>query len=318
MLNRQIDCFLATARAGSFSAAAKKLYTSTSAVISQVEQLERDLGCRLFIRTHADVALTEEGFSFLDDVETIDRAYERLIRRTRFRASQSPLPQDAPSITVGVFGQSDSYLICPATRQAFESAYPGSRVRYMRTSQQIVQQDLLDYKIDVCFVQKRHLGGPDPDGPTYRTVVRDFAICSIPAGHRLASSETVSLGDLHGERLLFRANATSSEFHDRLLRHIDKEEPDVDVCYLPDDPILSDLAIKDIGDSFIGICASLCAPNDEGVVLRPFVDEDFGDSSIEIGMLSRCEENTAVNRYLGTACRVLGPLVDRRRSELMP
>lgn len=57
----RLNYFISVVQAGSFSAAAEKLYTTQSAVSKQVLALERELGVLLFDRSHRKVELTASG-----------------------------------------------------------------------------------------------------------------------------------------------------------------------------------------------------------------------------------------------------------------
>ena len=57
----QLQVFLAVARLSSFSAAARELRVSTSAVSQSVRQLEEQLRVTLLVRTTRSVSLTDEG-----------------------------------------------------------------------------------------------------------------------------------------------------------------------------------------------------------------------------------------------------------------
>ena len=59
-----VQCFLAVAREGSFTAAAKELYMTRQAVSKQVLRLERELGAELFLRTARRAEITPAGKLF--------------------------------------------------------------------------------------------------------------------------------------------------------------------------------------------------------------------------------------------------------------
>lgn len=81
MINSQILTFITVAKNGSFSKASEILYISPTAVMKQIDQLERRLGVTLFIRTNRGLALTEAGASVLSDakylVDYASRAEEK-------------------------------------------------------------------------------------------------------------------------------------------------------------------------------------------------------------------------------------------------
>lgn len=71
MYNPQLDTFIRVAEVGSFNRAAEELFVSTTAVIKQINLLERDLDVKLFVRTHRGLVLTEAGKSLYGDAKHI-------------------------------------------------------------------------------------------------------------------------------------------------------------------------------------------------------------------------------------------------------
>lgn len=61
MYNSQLDTFIVVADAGSFTKAAKLLFITPSAVLQQINALERDLDVTLFNRGNTGLKLTEAG-----------------------------------------------------------------------------------------------------------------------------------------------------------------------------------------------------------------------------------------------------------------
>ena len=78
--------FVAAARVGSFTRAARSLDLSPQAVAASIARLEESLGVRLFNRTTRSIALTEEGSVFLQHAQmglaTLDDAVQALRDRT--------------------------------------------------------------------------------------------------------------------------------------------------------------------------------------------------------------------------------------------
>lgn len=83
MHSRQIESFIETANAGSFSKAARSLYIAPSSLIQQIDLLERRLGITLFERGHRGVKLTEAGKSLYQDATELVRHSEEAIARAR-------------------------------------------------------------------------------------------------------------------------------------------------------------------------------------------------------------------------------------------
>ena len=73
MYNPQIETFIKVADAGSFNKAAEKLYITPTAVIKQINLLEKALEVVLFERTHRGLVLTKAGKSLYQDAKYIIR-----------------------------------------------------------------------------------------------------------------------------------------------------------------------------------------------------------------------------------------------------
>ena len=80
--------FYQVARCRNFSRAAAMLFTSQPAVSRSMAALERELGCRLFIRNRRGVELTPEGRVFYAHVEAGCEQF----RRGREELEQAVLP----------------------------------------------------------------------------------------------------------------------------------------------------------------------------------------------------------------------------------
>ena len=83
---QQIRIFLTAAQTGSFSQAAQKLYLTQPVVSKWIAKLEKELGCKLFLRQGSGVKLTEEGETLVDGwkhlINVYDDCLSALERRT--------------------------------------------------------------------------------------------------------------------------------------------------------------------------------------------------------------------------------------------
>ena len=80
-----MTAFVEVARAGGFSAAARRLKMSTTAVSRHVAELERMLGVTLLRRTTRHVSPTEAGAGYLPRAAAILEEIERLNAETGAR-----------------------------------------------------------------------------------------------------------------------------------------------------------------------------------------------------------------------------------------
>ena len=67
MLNGQLETFIKTAESGSFTKAAELLFLTPTAVMKQINALEKQISVTLFERTNHGLRLTKAGESFLQD-----------------------------------------------------------------------------------------------------------------------------------------------------------------------------------------------------------------------------------------------------------
>ncbi len=71
--SRQLKAFVSLARTGSFTATAKELFLTHSAISHSMKALENDAGCRLLIKMGKKVTLSEAGEALLSHAERILR-----------------------------------------------------------------------------------------------------------------------------------------------------------------------------------------------------------------------------------------------------
>lgn len=100
---RDLKTFLAIAEAGSFSAAARSIYRTQSAVTAQMQALEERLGLTLFDRTSRPPALTEAARDFIPKASCVVADYERLFLEPREQRLKGHLRLGVvPSVITGL------------------------------------------------------------------------------------------------------------------------------------------------------------------------------------------------------------------------
>ena len=105
---QQLRYLIAVAEAGSFRAAASKLYVSQSSISVAVRDLEREAGVTVFERTARGTTLTSEGVELLnyarDVIERVDLMERRYSRRDGARRARLAVSSQHYSIVVEAFG----------------------------------------------------------------------------------------------------------------------------------------------------------------------------------------------------------------------
>lgn len=136
-----IRAFVATAQAGSFTAAAEQLGLSRSAVGKAVARLEQGLGARLLQRTTRSLALTDEGRDYL---QRCTRALDELAAAEAALAARRGLPTGLVRIGLPrLFGRQ---WVLPELL-ALQQRHPGLRLQLVFSSR---RADLLDEGLDLA------------------------------------------------------------------------------------------------------------------------------------------------------------------------
>lgn len=235
MYNPLLDTFVAAADCGSLTRAANRLYLSPTAVMKQMNALERHLNLTLFERTSAGIRLTPAG--------------ECIYRDARFLMDYS-----RKSIA-GAMAASHRYdtTFCVGTSM-LNPAKPFMDLWYR------VNQEFPDYRIHLVPFEDDHRG--------ILTEIRqlgkkfDFLIgvcdsrswlslCSflplgsyrkmiaVPRGHRLAHRKQLELDDLHGETLMMVRRGDSG-INDFLRNDLERCHPQI---HIEDTPFFYDLSV---------------------------------------------------------------------------
>ncbi|WP_207836451.1 LysR family transcriptional regulator [Williamsia soli] len=119
----QLRCFVAVAEELHFARAAARLHLSPSPVSRMVKDLERELGCALFVRRHHEVQLTAPGEALVVRVREILNAVDDL------KIAANAFKNVPPTVRIG-----GTHLSPPADADRFievtEGALPAASVLY--------------------------------------------------------------------------------------------------------------------------------------------------------------------------------------------
>jgi DNA-binding transcriptional LysR family regulator len=189
---RQLRTFVALAEELSFTRAAERLFVGQQAVSKSVRQLERELGVELVERTTHDVRLTAAGAALLEAGRPALAAAD-----AAFAAAREAGHGLTGTIRVGVspaVSQLDRQEVVDVLRRGA----PEVSVSLLEVRPRDVRRLLRARELDLVLARTSD-DGPDVDSAALRPTP---AVLYVPAGHRLAGGEPVTLAQLDGERLL--------------------------------------------------------------------------------------------------------------------
>ncbi|CAB3798082.1 LysR family transcriptional regulator [Pararobbsia alpina] len=186
---RHIRCFVSVARHLHFSKAAEELGIAPPSLTRQIQEAERLLGFRLFLRTKRSVALTAAGEAYLvAALAALDHlAQGEEIARAAERG-------ELGRIEVGYVASAAYTGVLQETVRQYRREHPRIEVNAREIVMDQVAELLGNGKIDVAYVRPpMHF----PEHVQAVTVHRDTFILALPIDSALIASASVSPHQLH-------------------------------------------------------------------------------------------------------------------------
>lgn len=222
MYNYMLETFIAVAENGSFTKAAEKLFLSPTAVMKQINALEKHLELRLLERRSSGIRLTEAGRVILRDARFMIDLSEKSVAQARlaekssdniFCIGSSPLNPAKPFFDLWYklhSGFSDFKLnIVP-----FEDNEVLSEISALGEKFDFII-GVCDSKIWLDRCNMLELG-------RYRKMI------AVARGHRLANRSSVNIEDLYGETLMMVKRGDSG-VNDLMRREFERRHPKIKI-----------------------------------------------------------------------------------------
>jgi len=209
MENSQLRAFLAVAEELHFGRAAERLHIAQPPLSRTIQQLERQLGTRLFDRSTRSVRLTTAGHALVEPAKSVLEA----VRRAESAVQAADLGE------IGVvrlaFAGVSTYQLVAEWARLVRQFRPGIHLEL--SSQNFAQhgmRKLLNNDADIA------LGRWDliPAGIAARVAVHDTLVMAMPDTHRLAQAASVSFSDLADEEFISLPAYEGAVLPDRLRR----------------------------------------------------------------------------------------------------
>ncbi|MCM2461187.1 LysR family transcriptional regulator [Pseudomonas sp. CG7] len=202
----QLRCFTTVATELNFRRAAERLNMTQPPLSRQIQLLEHHLGVELFTRSTRSVALTAAGRAFFIEAQNLlEQAQQAAEAAKRFAKG------DIGSVTISFVG-SAVYEFLPKVIAEARLKQPQVKIvlAEMNTYQQ--HEALRARRIDLGIVRSPLL----ETGYATECLVREPFVLAVPAGHPLASAETVSVQVLDGQPFLMYSHAAYPPFNELL------------------------------------------------------------------------------------------------------
>lgn len=207
MYNPQLDTFIKVADAGSFNKAAEDSFITPTAVIKQINLLERSLDVKLFERTHRGLKITKAGQSLYQDAKyIIQYCRESVVRAKNAMQNEDTVirigssPMTPAQLLVQLWPEFQEY--CPDMKFEiipFENTPENAREILANLGKNI---DIIGGIFDQTMLELRNCDGLE--------LSREPFCCAVSIHHPLALKEKLQIHDLYGQNLLLMHRGWSS------------------------------------------------------------------------------------------------------------
>ena len=194
---RQLAALVAVDDHGSFSAAARALYTVQSNVSAHIAHLERELGVVLIDRARS--RLTPEGVVVVARARRIQRELEALTADVTSMGNEV-----AGEARLGVIGTTARWLV-PQLLSAVHAAHPKVRVIILESNTTSLIPQLVTGQLDLAVV---NLPVDDPEVDTSPLFEEELVLLATPESP-LVDRKEVTFGDLGGHPLVLPPRGTA-------------------------------------------------------------------------------------------------------------
>lgn len=290
---RHLHYVVASARNGSFSAAAQELNVRQPIVSRRVKEVEDELGVSLFDRSKAGARLTPTGEAFLVSARRILCDVERLSEQARANAAGI-----LGRVVVGFYKSLSSGSFRAALRD-FRRLYPGIEVELIESPFAELKAGVLAGTIDTAIVLGEAGSG---EALAALELWSEHIVVALPQDHPLAERPVVYWPELKGEHFLLSHHDPGPDMRNILLRHLaaPSDHPRIVTRHLSRESILSEVAE---GQGITLQCESAEGLAGLGVVFRPIHD---GSGATRLGYVA-CWRPDTINPALTSFLDVLKP-----------
>jgi DNA-binding transcriptional LysR family regulator len=217
---KQLRLFVAVAQAGNLAEAASRLFITKAAASMSLQELEKQLDCRLFDRVRNRLQLNTQGAQLLpladellQRLDTIEHLFQRSDRA-------NGVLHIGASHTIG------NYLL-PRLIADFAQLHPHIEFKVEISNTQTVVSQLTDFRLDMALLE-----GTLSDGNLCQQEwMPDRMLVVAAPDHPLARAGRLCMADLEQQRWLLREQGSGSreQFHRLIGSHLQSWQPGLEL-----------------------------------------------------------------------------------------
>lgn len=211
----KIRYFVEVARCGSFSEAARRLYTAQPNVSKQIAQMEQELDFTLFVRNKRTVQLTPAGQLLYEELRELPDRLDGLFDRAKTLARR-----EETHLTIGILeGQEVNALLLTRLNLARE-IYPTLELELERNCFSNLRSGLKSGRYDLIVTLDFDV--EQEADFTYRNIYAQPPAIAIHRNHPLASLPRLEMTQLKDENFVVISPQESPVGYDRLIEQCRK------------------------------------------------------------------------------------------------
>jgi len=206
---RHLRYFVAIGEEENYRRAAQRLHVAQTALSTQIQDLEAELGFKVFDRLPRGVKLSVAGRLFLEDARRILREVnEAAARAARVARGQSG------TMRVGFTENASWRGVVPDSFRHFRERQPDAELQ-LTPATSLEQLDAIrSARLDAGFVFNMPKGDAELD---HFPVALQHVELAVPKGHALAKVKKLKLRDLVDASFVWFPRRESPAFYDRLM-----------------------------------------------------------------------------------------------------
>ena len=190
---RQFRYFVAVAESGSVAAASRMLNIAQSAVTKSLQELEEELGQRLFERNSRGMLMTPQGHRFLSSARRVIGAVAEATRLHSADADAGGGPSGM--LAIGVTSLVAGYYLSELLSR-FRRGCPGVQVLVTEETPPFLEHLLINGELDVAIMVSNVLA--EPQALVAETLTRSPNRVWLASDHPLTQAGEVTLADCAG------------------------------------------------------------------------------------------------------------------------
>ena len=209
-----LKAFVAASEELHFSRAAKRLHLSQPALSKQIQQLEEELGLKLFIRNRRSVQLSQEGEFLLEKVKLTLSCADIV------KATATQMAKGEEGILRIAFTSTAPQAILPELIRAYRKRAPKVSLELTEQSSRLQIQSLLRSEIDIGIFRPDLSAGSK--GICHHQIFSESFVVALAHDHPLANRKILSIAQLKDESWLMVRRESSSAVYDTILASCQK------------------------------------------------------------------------------------------------